>query len=160
MPARSCGAVRAVAEVTATGGRTKFRPHCGTRPYSKSRKFAAEDRDGRGPATSPCSTAARPSCSHSMRTSCRCPSRKSCRLSLWDFSHRSPSHCRPCSRLQQQSAHAHWPPKVFCRRVFSAVDEAAGVDILCSDKTGTLTRNELAVMSVHPDAGLRRRACF
>ena len=30
----------------------------------------------------------------------------------------------------------------------SAVDEAAGIDILCSDKTGTLTRNELAVMSV------------
>src|SRR6202453_389911 len=32
----------------------------------------------------------------------------------------------------------------------SAVDEAAGIDILCSDKTGTLTRNELAVMSVRP----------
>ena len=32
----------------------------------------------------------------------------------------------------------------------SAVDEAAGIDILCSDKTGTLTRNELAVMVVHP----------
>ena len=30
----------------------------------------------------------------------------------------------------------------------SAVDEAAGIDILCSDKTGTLTRNELAVMEV------------
>jgi len=35
----------------------------------------------------------------------------------------------------------------------SAVDEAAGVDILCSDKTGTLTRNELAVMSVRPMPG-------
>jgi H+-transporting ATPase len=31
----------------------------------------------------------------------------------------------------------------------SAVDEAASIDILCADKTGTLTRNELAVMSVH-----------
>ncbi len=30
----------------------------------------------------------------------------------------------------------------------SAVDEAASIDVLCSDKTGTLTRNELAVMSV------------
>jgi H+-transporting ATPase len=30
----------------------------------------------------------------------------------------------------------------------SAVDEAAGMDVFCSDKTGTLTRNELAVMSV------------
>jgi H+-transporting ATPase len=34
----------------------------------------------------------------------------------------------------------------------SAVDEAGGIDILCSDKTGTLTRNELAVMSIHPMA--------
>jgi H+-transporting ATPase len=30
----------------------------------------------------------------------------------------------------------------------SAVDEAAGIDLLCADKTGTLTRNELAVTSV------------
>jgi H+-transporting ATPase len=35
----------------------------------------------------------------------------------------------------------------------SAVDEAAGVDVLCSDKTGTLTRNELAVVVVHPMPG-------
>ncbi|MDE1174715.1 MAG: HAD-IC family P-type ATPase [Parvibaculaceae bacterium] len=35
----------------------------------------------------------------------------------------------------------------------SAVDEAAGVDVLCSDKTGTLTRNELAVMAVRPMPG-------
>ena len=32
----------------------------------------------------------------------------------------------------------------------SAVDEAAGIDILCSDKTGTLTRNQLTVMKVYP----------
>jgi H+-transporting ATPase len=31
----------------------------------------------------------------------------------------------------------------------SALDEAAGMDILCADKTGTLTRNELAVTAVH-----------
>ena len=30
----------------------------------------------------------------------------------------------------------------------SAVDEAASMDVLCADKTGTLTRNELAVTSV------------
>jgi H+-transporting ATPase len=30
----------------------------------------------------------------------------------------------------------------------SAVDEAAGIAVLCSDKTGTLTRNELAVMDI------------
>src|ERR1700728_4774420 len=32
----------------------------------------------------------------------------------------------------------------------SAVDEAATIDVLCSDKTGTLTRNELSVTSVKP----------
>ena len=31
----------------------------------------------------------------------------------------------------------------------SALDEAAGMDVLCVDKTGTLTRNELAVTACH-----------
>jgi H+-transporting ATPase len=35
----------------------------------------------------------------------------------------------------------------------SAVDEAATIDLLCSDKTGTLTRNELSVTSVKPMPG-------
>ena len=35
----------------------------------------------------------------------------------------------------------------------SAVDEAATLDVLCSDKTGTLTRNELAVTAVRPEKG-------
>jgi H+-transporting ATPase len=35
----------------------------------------------------------------------------------------------------------------------SAVDEAATIDVLCSDKTGTLTRNELAVTTVRPLPG-------
>jgi H+-transporting ATPase len=35
----------------------------------------------------------------------------------------------------------------------SAVDEAATMDILCSDKTGTLTCNALTVNAVHPAAG-------
>jgi H+-transporting ATPase len=35
----------------------------------------------------------------------------------------------------------------------SAVDEAATIDVLCSDKTGTLTRNELSVTSVKPLPG-------
>jgi len=35
----------------------------------------------------------------------------------------------------------------------SAVEEAATMDVLCSDKTGTLTRNELAVNCVRPMAG-------
>jgi H+-transporting ATPase len=35
----------------------------------------------------------------------------------------------------------------------SAVDEAASMDVLCSDKTGTLTRNELAVTASKAQAG-------
>lgn len=35
----------------------------------------------------------------------------------------------------------------------SAVDEAATIDVLCSDKTGTLTLNALSVTSVHPMPG-------
>ncbi|MHB2010142.1 MAG: HAD-IC family P-type ATPase, partial [Acidobacteriaceae bacterium] len=35
----------------------------------------------------------------------------------------------------------------------SAVDEAATINVLCSDKTGTLTRNELSVTSVRPMTG-------
>jgi len=33
------------------------------------------------------------------------------------------------------------------------VDEAASIDVLCSDKTGTLTRNELSVTAVRPMPG-------
>ena len=40
----------------------------------------------------------------------------------------------------------------------SAVDEAATIDVLCADKTGTLTRNELTVTTVRPHARLRRSA--
>jgi H+-transporting ATPase len=36
----------------------------------------------------------------------------------------------------------------------SAVDEAAAMDVLCADKTGTLTRNQLTVTSVRPMAGV------
>jgi H+-transporting ATPase len=35
----------------------------------------------------------------------------------------------------------------------SAVDEAASMDVLCADKTGTLTQNELTVTSVQPLSG-------
>ncbi len=35
----------------------------------------------------------------------------------------------------------------------SAVDEAATMDVLCADKTGTLTRNELGVTTLHPMPG-------
>jgi H+-transporting ATPase len=35
----------------------------------------------------------------------------------------------------------------------SAVDEAASIDVLCADKTGTLTRNELTVTAVHALSG-------
>jgi H+-transporting ATPase len=35
----------------------------------------------------------------------------------------------------------------------SAVDEAASIDVLCADKTGTLTRNELTVTTVCPMPG-------
>lgn len=42
----------------------------------------------------------------------------------------------------------------------SAVDEAATIDVLCSDKTGTLTRNELAVAGVHAMPGFDERHVF
>jgi H+-transporting ATPase len=35
----------------------------------------------------------------------------------------------------------------------SAVDEAASMDVLCADKTGTLTRNQLTVTTVRPLSG-------
>jgi len=35
----------------------------------------------------------------------------------------------------------------------SAVDEAASMDVLCADKTGTLTQNALTVTTVHPMSG-------
>jgi H+-transporting ATPase len=35
----------------------------------------------------------------------------------------------------------------------SAVDEAASIEVLCTDKTGTLTQNELTVTAIHPMAG-------
>src|SRR5580698_6959383 len=35
----------------------------------------------------------------------------------------------------------------------SAVDEAASIDVLCADKTGTLTLNELAVTAIRPEPG-------
>jgi H+-transporting ATPase len=40
----------------------------------------------------------------------------------------------------------------------SAVDEAANIDVLCADKTGTLTRNELAVTAVRPASGFDEAA--
>ena len=40
----------------------------------------------------------------------------------------------------------------------SAVDEAGSMDVLCADKTGTLTRNELAVASVRPMSGFNEAA--
>ena len=35
----------------------------------------------------------------------------------------------------------------------TAVDEAASMEVLCADKTGTLTRNELKVTTIHPLSG-------
>jgi len=35
----------------------------------------------------------------------------------------------------------------------SAVDEAASMDVLCADKTGTLTRNALTVTNIRPMLG-------
>ena len=42
----------------------------------------------------------------------------------------------------------------------SAVDEAATMDVLCADKTGTLTRNELTVTDVRPMPGFERRTSW
>ena len=47
--------------------------------------------------------------------------------------------------------------RALARRVIlptslSAVEESAGIGVLCADKTGTLTRNALAVMEIRPTA--------
>jgi H+-transporting ATPase len=34
----------------------------------------------------------------------------------------------------------------------SAIEEAAAMEMLCSDKTGTITQNRLAVTGLQPDA--------
>jgi H+-transporting ATPase len=39
----------------------------------------------------------------------------------------------------------------------SAVDEAASIDVLCADKTGTLTRNQLSVTAIRPMQGADER---
>ncbi len=36
----------------------------------------------------------------------------------------------------------------------SAIEELAGMDILCSDKTGTLTKNELTIHGIYPNGNL------
>ncbi len=55
------------------------------------------------------------------------------------------------------SGHRHRPQALTKVGVLptrlSAVDEAASMDVLCMDKTGTLTRNELAVAAVHTMPG-------
>ena len=43
--------------------------------------------------------------------------------------------------------------KAIVSRLVS-IEELAGVDVLCADKTGTLTRNELTIGKVQPEAGL------
>ncbi len=42
----------------------------------------------------------------------------------------------------------------------SAVDEAATIDVLCADKTGTLTLNELTVAAVRPAPGFDEAAAL
>ena len=49
--------------------------------------------------------------------------------------------------------HETWPRSVCLPTRLSAVDEAATMDVLCADKTGTLTANELKVTTVHPMPG-------
>ena len=43
--------------------------------------------------------------------------------------------------------------KAIVSRLVS-IEELAGVDVLCADKTGTLTRNELTVGEVQPESGI------
>ncbi len=50
------------------------------------------------------------------------------------------------------AAHALADRGVLATRL-SALDEAGSIDVLCSDKTGTLTRNELRVVQARPFGG-------
>lgn len=42
----------------------------------------------------------------------------------------------------------------------AAVEEMAGMDILCSDKTGTITKNELVLSETKPFQDFQKRMCF
>jgi H+-transporting ATPase len=46
--------------------------------------------------------------------------------------------------------------KAIVSRLVS-IEELAGVDVLCADKTGTLTRNELTLGDLQPEAGVETR---
>jgi H+-transporting ATPase len=37
----------------------------------------------------------------------------------------------------------------------AAIEEMSGVDVLCADKTGTITKNELTVADINPDSGFK-----
>jgi H+-transporting ATPase len=68
-----------------------------------------------------------------------------------------PVRCRPPSPGERAGRACLASQGVLPTRL-SAVDEAASIDVLCADKTGTLTRNELDGHGRPPDAGIRRGA--
>jgi H+-transporting ATPase len=78
-------------------------------------------------------------------------------LKLTQFWHRSRLHLPATFTLASAlGARALAKRSVLPTRL-SAVDEAATMDVLCADKTGTLTRNALTVTSVRTQRPIRER---